>query len=69
MVNGIRASDPCGLDKGHGSKFRVGYRVRQETPEEGRRTYRANRREYNHKDEENCSKTLNDKNHLRYSDS
>ena len=37
-VNGIRASDPCGLNKWRGSMFHVGSRVRQETPEEGRRT-------------------------------
>ena len=52
MVNGIRASDPRGLNKGRGSKFRVGFRVRQ-TPEEGRRTYRPKRCEYNNKNEEN----------------
>ena len=34
MVNGFRASDPQGLDKGHVSKFRVSPRRRQETPEE-----------------------------------
>ena len=61
MVNGIRARDSCGLDKGCGSKFRVV--VRQETPEEGRRTYRLKSCEYDNKDENNRSKTLNDKNH------
>ena len=62
MVNGIRESDPRGLNKERGSKFRVGSRVRQETPEEGRRTYRSKRCEYNHQDEDDCPKTLNDKN-------
>ena len=57
MVNGIRASDSRGRD----SKFRVGYRVRQETPEEGRRTHRPKLFEYNNKDEDNSPKTLKDK--------
>ena len=39
MVNGIRASDPHGLNKGDGFKFCVGSQVQQETPEEGRRTH------------------------------
>ena len=63
MLNGIRASDPCGLNKGRDWKFRVGSRVRQETPEEGLWTYRQKRCEYNNKDEDNSPKTLNDKNH------
>ena len=41
--------------------FRVGSRVRQETPEEGRRTHQPKRYEYNNKDEDNSPKTLNDK--------
>ena len=49
MVNGIRASDPRGLNKERGSKFRVGYRVRQETPEEGQTTPQLKRSEYNDK--------------------
>ena len=36
MVNRIRASDPRGLNKRRSSKFRVGSRVWQETPEEDR---------------------------------
>ena len=58
MVNPIRASDLRGLNKGRGSKFRVGSRVRQETPEEGRRTHRPKRGEYENKDEGNSPKTL-----------
>ena len=50
MVNGIRASDPHGLNKGCGLKFCVGSRVWQETPEEGQMTYRLKRCEYNNKD-------------------
>ena len=50
MVNGIRITDFRGLNKGRGSKFYVGSRVRQ-TPEEDRRTYRQKRCEYNNKDE------------------
>ena len=37
MANRIRKGK--GFNKGHGSKFRVGSRVRQ-TPEEGQKTYR-----------------------------
>ena len=62
MVNGIRTSDPRGLNKGHGSKFCGGSRV-QQTPEKGRRTYRSKRGEYKYKDEDNSLKTLNDKIH------
>ena len=63
MANGIRTGDPRGLNKGRGSKFRVGSRIRQ-TPEEGRRTYRPKRCGNNNKDEDNSPKTLNDKNRL-----
>ncbi len=61
MANRIRTGDPCGFNKGRSSKFREGSRVRQ-TPEEGRRTYRPKRCGNNNKDEDNCPKTLNDKN-------
>ena len=54
--------DPHGLNKGCHSKFRLGSRVQQETPEEGRRTYRPRRCGNNNKDEDNSPKTLNDKN-------
>ena len=64
MVNGIRASDLRGLNKRRGSRFHVGSRVRQETPEEGQRTYRLKYREYNHKNEDNSPKILNDKNKI-----
>ena len=59
MLNGIRASN---TNKKCGSKFRVGSRVRQETPEEGRRIRQPKRCEYNYNDEDNSPKTLNDKN-------
>ena len=62
MVNGIRTRDPRGFNNGRSSKFRVGSRVRQ-TPEEGRRTYRPKCCGNNNKDEDNCLKTLNDKNY------
>ena len=42
-------------------KFHEGSRV-QQTPEEGRRTYRPKRYGNNNKDEDNSLKTLNDKN-------
>ena len=62
MVNGIRESNPHELNKGHGLKFHVGSRVQQETPEEGRRTLWPKHCEYNNKYEDNCLKTLKDKN-------
>ena len=61
MANGIRTSDPRGLNKRRGSKFSAGFRVRQETPEEGRRTSQLKRCEYNNKVHLNSPETLNDK--------
>ena len=60
MVNGIRTSDPYGLNKGRGSKFREGSRV-QQTPEDGWRTYWPKRCDYDNKDEDNSLKTINNK--------
>ena len=60
MTNGIRIDNPRGFNKGRSSKFREGSRV-QQTPEEGRRTYRPKRCGNNNKDEDNRPKTLNDK--------
>ena len=57
MVNGIRASDPHGLNKGCGLKFLVGSRVQQEIPEEGQRTHQLKCCEYINKDEDNNPKT------------
>ena len=62
MANGIRTGDPCGFNKRRSSNFREGSRV-QQTPEEGRRTYRPKRCGNNNKEEDNSPKTLNDKNH------
>ena len=59
MANGIRTGDPRGFNKGH-----VGFWV-QQTPEEGRRTYRPKRWGNNNKDEDNSLKTLNDKKHYK----
>ena len=56
MVNGIRANEP------RGSKFFAGSQVRQETPEESRRTQRPKLFDYNNNDADNSSKTPNDKN-------
>ena len=61
MVNGIRASDLRGLNKGHGSKFHVDSQVWKETPEEGQRKYQLKCCEYNNKNENNRLKTLNDR--------
>ena len=62
MANGIRTGDPHGFNKGCSSKFRKGSQVRQKL-EEGWRTYRPKRCGNNNKDEDNGTKTLNDKNH------
>ena len=60
MANGIRTGDSWRFNKGHNSKFRVGFRVRQ-TPEQGWRTYRSKRCRNNNKYEDDSLKTLNDK--------
>ena len=51
---------PHGLNRMFGSMFCVGCRVRQETPEEDRRTNRPKRCEYY---ENNSPNTLNDENY------
>ena len=61
MSRGIRACNLGGLNKRRGLKVCVGYQVRQETPEQGRRTRQPKRCEYNNKDKDNIPKTLNDK--------
>ena len=60
MVSRIRASDPSGLNKGRGSKFRVGSWIQPETPKEDRRTHRPK----HNKDKYIILKTLNDKRFL-----
>ena len=62
MANRIRIGDLRGFNKGHSSKFRVGFRVRQ-TPEEGGSTYRPEHCGNNNEDKDNSPKTHNDKNH------
>ena len=62
MANGIRTGDTRGFNKGRGSKFQVGSRVRQ-TPGEGQRVYRPKCCGNSNNDEDNSPKTLNDKNH------
>ena len=44
-------------------KFNVGSQVWQEIPEEGWRTHQQKHCEYYNKDEDNCPKPLNNKNH------
>ena len=65
MANGIRTGDPPPphrrFNKRCSLKFCVGSRVWQ-TPVEDRRTYRPKHCGNNNKDEDNCPKTLNDKN-------
>ena len=62
MVNGITTSDRSGLDNGRGSKSHVGSRIWQETPDEAQRTYQPKRCENSNNDEDNRTKTVNDKN-------
>ena len=61
MINGIRVSDPRGINKGLGLKFYVSSGVQQESFE-GLRIYRP-KCEYSNKEEGNCLKTLIDKNY------
>ena len=62
MINVIKTSVPYGLNKGHGLKFCIGFQVWQ-TPEEGWKTFWVKHWEYNNKDEDNSSKTLNNNTH------
>ena len=63
MANGIRTGDTRGFNKGRSLKFRVGSRVRQRH-EEGQRIYLyILYLFYIYKNENNSSKTLNDKNY------
>ena len=62
MVYKIKASDPHGLNKGRGLKFCEGSQVLQD--EEGRRTYCPKHYECSGIEEDNSSKSLNDKNCL-----
>ena len=63
MVNGIRTIYSHKLNKGIGSKFRVGSRVRHETPVEGQ-THQPKRCEYSNEDEDNNPNTLSEENYL-----
>ena len=65
MANGIRTGDLSGFNKGCSSKFRVGSQVQQK-PKEGRRTYQPKCCGNNNEDEDNSSKTLNDKIQLKF---
>ena len=57
MVNGIRASDLLGLNKGRSLPL-VGIRVRQETPEEGRGTYQPKHYGCSNRYEDNSPKMI-----------
>ena len=61
MDNRIRSIYPCVLKKEFSPKFCVYIRVRQEKPEEGRRTHQPKRRKSKNKDEDNSPNTLNSK--------
>ena len=63
MVNGMKLFYLYRLNKGFCSKFIEDSRVRQETPEEGRKVHRSKHWVYNNKDEENSPNTLNNINH------
>ena len=77
MVSGMRTGYPRGLNKGLGSKFREGSRLRQESsrvrkegsrvqqeiPEEGRRAYRPKRCTDNNEDEDNSPNNPNNTNY------
>ena len=63
MVSGMRTGYPHGLNKGLGSKFRDGFRLQQEIPEEGRRAHRLKHCTDNNEDEDN---SLNNPNNTNY---
>ena len=63
MANRIGAVYPCGSNKRLSLRFFVDYWVRDETPEEGRRTYRPKRCEHNNKDEINSLNILSNNNY------
>ena len=59
MVNGIRTIYPTdGLNKRLGLKFRSGFRVRQETPKEGRK-HQPKRCEYEDNSPNTCGEQIN----------
>ena len=60
MVNGIGTVYPWGSIKEFSSRLCVDIQVRQDTPEEGWRTYRPKRCKYNKKDEANGPNILSD---------
>ena len=62
MVKGVRTIYSRALNEGFGSKFGVGYRVRYETPGEGRRMYQPKNCEYSKKAEDNSPNILRVKN-------
>ena len=63
MGNKIGTIYSSGLNKRFSTRFYVGYRVRQETPEKGRRIYRLKCCEYKNKDEANSTNILRDNNY------
>ena len=60
MANGIRTDDPRGFNKGRSYKFREGSEF--DKPLKKPEDISAKRCRNNHNDEDNCPKTLNDKN-------
>ena len=66
MVNKIGTVYPFGLNKRFSPRSYEDSRVRHETPEEGRRTYRPKSGEYNNKDEFNSPNIINNNIFLKY---
>ena len=60
----VRTTYPRKSNKGFGSKSFVDFQVHHETLEEGRKTHRLNRYEYNNEDENNSPNDLNDKKYV-----
>ena len=58
MVNRMRTIYYSESNKGFGSKFHVCFQLRQETPEEGRRTYRLKCCEFNNRNVNNSLNTV-----------
>ena len=72
MVCGMRKGYPRGLNKGLGSKFhdgsrlrQEGPRVREEIPKKGQRAHRLKRCVYNNEDEDNNPNNTNGKKYVQ----
>ena len=59
ISQGMNSIYSCGLNKGIGSKFTEYYRLQQKAHEEGLKTQRPKRCEYNDQDEDNSLWRIN----------